>query len=262
MLDICALMKKLISLLLRKVPRKYLQLVGKPVLKLVGLLYRGHKYTCPIINKSYRRFLPYGRINPRANALCPESLSLERHRLIYLYLQKKTDFFSKKQRMLHVAPELCLMDSFEKQHGDNYITTDLESPLAKVKADIHKLPFEDNSFDIAMCNHVMEHVDSDITAMSELYRVLRPGGWAIIQVPFFPPLPDVTEEDITISDPRERERRFGQDDHVRKYGTDYAARLSKAGFKVVEDRFIDELSQEEKVKYALPPDETIYLCKK
>ena len=255
-------MKKIISFLLRKIPRKYLQLIGKPMLKVIGLFYRGKRYTCPVINKSYRKFLPYGRINPRSNALCPESLSLERHRLLYLFLQQKTDFFQKKQRVMHVAPELCFMESFEKQHQEGYITTDIESPLAKVKADIHHLPFKENYFDVAICNHVLEHVDNDIQAMKEIHRVLKPGGWAILQVPFFPPLPETTEEDITIKNPKERERLFGQVDHVRKYGRDYAERLRSAGFTVKEDRFIDEFSKEEQEQFALPKDETIYFCKK
>lgn len=256
------LMKKIISFLLRKVPRKYLQLIGKPVLKIVGFFYRGNTYTCPIINKSYRKFLPYGRINPRSNALCPESLSLERHRLLYLFLQQKTDFFKRKLKVMHVAPELCMMESFEKQHGKGYITTDIESPLAKVKADIHHLPFSDNVFDAAICNHVMEHVENDIKAMKEIFRVLKPGGWAIMQVPFFYPLEDKTYEDLTITDPHERERMFGQDDHVRKYGRDYADRLRSAGFNVREDHFIDEFSEEEQKRYALPADETIFFCTK
>lgn len=255
-------MKKLISFLLRKVPRKYLQLIGKPVLKVVGLFYRGNRYTCPVINKSYRKFLPYGRINPRPNALCPESLSLERHRLLYLFLKQKTNFFKEKLRVMHVAPELCFMDSFEKQHQEEYITTDLESPLAKVKADIHDLPFQDYHFDVAICNHVLEHVENDLQAMKEIYRVLKPGGWAILQVPFFHPIPETTEEDITITSPKEREHLFGQDDHVRKYGRDYAERLESAGFTVKEDRFIDEFSEEEQKRYALPKDETIYFCEK
>lgn len=208
------------------------------------------------------KFLPYGRINPRSNALCPESLSLERHRLLYLFLQRKTNFFKEKLRVMHVAPELCFMDQFEKQHQESYITTDLESPLAKVKADIHQLPFKDDYFHVSICNHVLEHVDNDIQAMKEIYRVLKPGGWAILQVPFFHPVPEITQEDITIKSPKERERLFGQDDHVRKYGRDYADRLRSAGFEVQEDRFIDELSDEEKAKYALPKDETIYFCKK
>lgn len=154
------------------------------------------------------------------------------------------------------------MPKFEELHGKRYITGDLESPLAKVHFDIHEIPFEDNSFDIAMCNHVMEHVESDLKAMSEIYRVLRPGGWAIMQVPFFPPLPEQTHEDLSITDPKERERLFGQDDHVRKYGNDYSDRLKSVGFNVVEDHYCEELQVETRTKYALPENEVIYFCTK
>ncbi|GAA0890686.1 hypothetical protein GCM10009122_03650 [Fulvivirga kasyanovii] len=154
------------------------------------------------------------------------------------------------------------MKQFEAQHKDGYITGDLESPLAKVKMDVHEIPFEANTFDAAMCNHVMEHVDDDIKAMSEIYRVLKPGGWAIMQVPFFNPIPDVTFEDKSITDPREREKWYGQDDHVRLYGKDYPDRLRKAGFEVTEDRFIYELGEEAVKKYALPAHEIIYFCRK
>lgn len=255
-------MKKLISFVIRKVPRKYLQLVSAPILKVVGLFLRGNNVTCPIIDKSYRKFLPYGRINPRANALCPDSLSLERHRLLWLYLNQKTDFFKSSIKFLHIAPEQCFMNPFEKQHGENYITADIESPLAKVKMDVHDIPFEDNTFDAAMCNHVMEHVADDIKAMSEIHRVLKPGGWAILQIPFFEPVPDVTFEDPSITDPAEREKMYGQDDHVRLYGKDYPDRIRKAGFEVTEDRFIYELGEEAVKQYALPKDELIYWCKK
>lgn len=255
-------MKKLISFVIRFVPRKYLQRVSAPALKVVGLFLRGNNVTCPIINKSYRKFLPYGRISPRANALCPDSLSLERHRLLWLYLNERTNFFQEKLHFLHIAPEQCFMKKFEAQHEDGYITGDLESPLAKVKMDVHDIPFDDNTFDAAMCNHVMEHVDNDIKAMSEIHRVLKPGGWAIMQVPFFSPVPDITFEDKTITDPREREKWYGQDDHVRLYGKDYADRLRKAGFEVKEDEFIHELGEEAVKKYALPKNEIIYFCKK
>lgn len=163
---------------------------------------------------------------------------------------------------MHIAPEQCFMKYFEKQHEDKYITADIESPLAKVKMDVHDIPFENNTFDVAMCNHVMEHVEDDIKAMSEIYRVLKPGGWAILQVPFFSPLAETTFEDKSITDPKERERIYGQDDHVRLYGKDYPDRIGQAGFEVIEDRFIDELGPELIKKYALPPNETIYFCKK
>lgn len=261
-LPIFAAVKKIISFIIRKVPRKYLQLVSAPALKVAGLFLKGDNVTCPIINKSYRKFLPYGRINPRENALCPDSLSLERHRLLWLYLQQRTDFFKQKLHFLHIAPEQCFMKAFERQHGDGYITADLESPLAKVKMDVHDIPFEANTFDAAMCNHVMEHVTDDIKAMSEIYRVLKPGGWAIMQVPFFHPVPDTTFEDPSITDPAEREKIYGQADHVRLYGKDYPKRLQQAGFEVLEDNFINELGEEAVKRYALPANEIIYLCKK
>ncbi len=228
----------------------------------MAVFLKGSRYTCPVENKSYRKFLPYGRLQPRKNALCPGSLSLERHRLLWLYLQSKTDFFKKKYHFLHVAPELCFMEKFEALHGEGYITGDIESPLAKVKMDIHQIPFEDNHFDAAMCNHVMEHVADDILAMSEIYRVIKPGGWAIIQVPFFYPLPESTQEDKSVTDPKMREKLYGQDDHVRLYGLDYPKRLAQAGFEVVEDDYIHSFSAEDIEKYRLPKNEIIYFCKK
>lgn len=252
-------MKKLISLIIRYVPRKYLQRVGGAGLKILSVFYLGHEVNCPVCGKSYRKFLPYGRINPRPNALCPNCLSLERHRLIWLYLREKTDFFQKKLQVLHIAPEACFIKRFEKQHGEGYITADIESPLAKVKMDIHDIPFKDNTFDVVLCNHVLEHVNNDIRAMSEIRRVLKPGGFSIMQVPFFYPLPEKTFEDVTITDPKERERIFGQDDHVRKYGPDYATRIEAAGLKAVEDQFIHEKSSEERKKYGLAEGEIIYI---
>jgi hypothetical protein len=177
---ICARMKKLISFLIRYVPRKYLQRVSGIGLKVLGLFYHGSAVTCPICETSYRKFLPYGRINARENALCPNCQSLERHRLIWLYLQEQTDFFKTQKDILHIAPEDCFIHRFEKLNGDKYITADIESPLAKVKMDIHQIPFEENRFDVVLCNHVLEHVKDDIKAMQEIYRVLKPGGFCIM----------------------------------------------------------------------------------
>ncbi|WP_424963432.1 class I SAM-dependent methyltransferase [Ekhidna sp.] len=250
-------MKFLISFFLRKIPRKYLQLFSHVALRVIAVFYRGNKVECPVCESRFRKFLPYGR-KSRSNALCPKCLALERHRLIWLYLKRKTDFFTKEAKMLHVAPELCFMSRFDALENLEYITGDIESPLAKVKMDIHEIPFEDNSIDIIFCNHVLEHVDDDKKALREMHRVLKPGGWAILQVPFFYPLPKTTYEDKTIIDPKEREKAFGQDDHVRMYGEDYGARLGESGFQVVEERLIDEISLEEKTKFALPEKEVIY----
>jgi len=252
-------MKYVIALLIRFVPRKYLQLISGIGLKTVGIFYKGNKIECPICKSHYRKFLPYGRINPRPNALCPSCLSLERHRLIWLYLTEKTNFFSSQLNVLHIAPEPCFMKRFEKQHGDKYITADLESPLAKVKMDIHHIPFGENHFDVVLCNHVLEHVQDDIKAMSEIYRVLKPGGWAIMQVPFFSPIPEVTFEDSSITHPREREKIFGQDDHVRKFGFDYPARIERAGLKAEASAYASMLPDSTSHRFGLQKGEVLYV---
>ncbi|HEV7350407.1 class I SAM-dependent methyltransferase [Telluribacter sp.] len=254
-------MKSLFSLVLRHVPRPYLQLVGHWAARVLGVFYSGQQVQCPVCDHRYREFLPYGRAG-RDNALCPNCLALERHRLMYLYLKRKTNLFTENLKVLHVAPEYCFINRFESMKNLDYITADIESPLAKVKMDIHSIPFEANTFDVAICNHVMEHVDDYVKAMSELYRVLRPGGWAIIQSP-----QDMaratTYEDATITDPREREKHFWQNDHLRLFGRDYAYELKKGGFAVTEDRFVmDELSPEEVKRFALPAGEIIYFCEK
>ena len=251
-------MKKLISLLIRYVPRKYLQRIGGAGIKVLGIFYAGSAVTCPVCHRSFRKFLPYGRINPRPNALCPSCLSLERHRLIWLYLQEKTIFFKQKLHILHIAPEACFIPRFEKQHGSGYITADIESPLAKVKMDIHQIPFPENKFDVVLCNHVLEHVNDDIKAMNEICRVLKPRGFSILQVPFFNPVPEKTFEDRSITDPRQREKVFGQDDHVRKFGNDYPQRIEKAGLTAVEDPFVNELADDVRNKFGLVSGEIIY----
>jgi SAM-dependent methyltransferase len=254
-------MKQIISFILRNIPRRYIQYVSHYVLRIVAVFYYGNNVQCPIDGRTYRKFLPYGRLESRPNALCPSSLSLERHRLLWLFLKNKTNFFSSKIKMLHIAPELCFMDVFEKMENLEYVTGDIESPLAKVKMDVLDIPFPENSFDVVFCNHVMEHVEDDIKAMSEIHRVLKKGGWAIIQSPAYMYL-DKTLEDPSITDPLERERIFGQNDHMRKYGKDYGDKLRLGGFKVTEDNYLDELSPEERKRYALPKEEIIYFCEK
>lgn len=256
-------MKKMISWIIRFIPRKYLQIISPFALQILGFFYRGKAVECTVCTHQYQKFLPYGRGNSaRENALCPNCQALERHRLIWLYLQEKTDFFKTEKKVLHIAPESCFINRFEKIHHQNYITADIESPLAKVKMDIHQIPFEDNTFDVAFCNHVMEHVEDDIKAMSEIYRVLKPNGWAIIQIPFFDLNLKTTLEDKNIISPKERFKHYGQEDHVRMYGQDYGKRLEKAGFEVKEDDFVMTLDKEKIKKFALPAQEIIYFCKK
>ena len=254
-------MKELISFILRHVPRPVLQRVSHYGMNVMALFYRGNNVECPVCGSQFREFLPYGRLEARPNALCPACLSLERHRLMQLYLQRRTSFFRDTLKVLHVAPEHCFISRFEKLPNLDYITADIESPLAKVKMDIHQIPFADNTFDVAFCNHVMEHVADDRRATRELYRVLKPGGWAIIQSPL-DGTRETTFEDSTITDPKERERLFWQSDHVRLFGRDYGQRLAESGLQVTEDRFVMELPPEEVKRYALPGGEIIYFCRK
>jgi SAM-dependent methyltransferase len=183
---------------------------------------------------------------------------LERHRLIWLFLQRETEFFKTPMHVLHIAPEACFISRFEKLHGDKYITADIESPLAKVKMDIHMIPFDADSFDMVLCNHVLEHVANDIQAISEINRVLKPGGQAILQVPFFNPIAADTFEDPSVTNKKERERLFGQDDHVRKYGRDYSQRIARGGLNPFESQLVNELPEDERLGYGLVKGETIY----
>lgn len=252
-------MKKIISFVIRYIPRKYLQLVSHIFLRILAIFYKGDRVTCNVCNHSFRKFLPYGR-KARENALCPNCLALERHRLMWLFLSEKTNFFQSSLKVLHIAPELCFIDRMSELKNLEYITADLESPLAKVKMDVHAIPFDDASFDVVFCNHVMEHVDDDILACREINRVLKPDGWGIIQSPVY----DLqkTLEDKSITDPSERERLFGQRDHVRKYGSDYAQRLSKSGLIVIEDKFVQTLDRTILDLHALPVKEIIFYCQK
>jgi len=253
--------KFIISFLLRRIPRKYLQIFSHGILRIVSIFYIGNRVECPICGSKFRKFLPYGRLKSRSNVLCPKCLSLERHRLIWLYLKEKTDFFSTNGRMLHIAPELCFINRFEALDNLDYITADIESPLAKLKMDIHKIPMEDNSINVIFCNHVLEHVDDDLKAMREIYRVLKKGGYAVLQIPLYLPLPDQTIEDPGIKNPKKREELFGQDDHVRKYGKDYPDRLRSVGFKV-KSNYVGELTKADIEKYALDATEILFVVNK
>ncbi|MGB0788636.1 MAG: class I SAM-dependent methyltransferase, partial [Marinirhabdus sp.] len=169
-------MNKLFTYTLNLLPRPLLIRASYIARPFVGLLLRGKKYTDPINGKSYRKFLPYGYARTRKNVLAPGTLSLERHRLLWLYLKHETDFFSGNHKLLHFAPEQAFYKRFKKLKNIHYTTTDLNSPLAHVKADICDLPFKNNTYDYIFCNHVLEHIPNHIKAMEELYRVLKPGG--------------------------------------------------------------------------------------
>jgi len=254
-------MKKAFKFILNTIPRPILirlSIVARPIL---AFLLKGNRFTDPIDGKSFRMFLPYGYGTQRNNVLSPSTLSLERHRLLWLYLQNETDFFTSKEKkkVLHFAPEQEFYKRFKKQTNIDYTTTDLLSPLADVKADICNLPFEDNSYDIIFCNHVLEHIPDDTKAMQELYRVLKLGGMGIFQIP-----QDLsratTFSDDSIVDQKERAKIFGQYDHVRVYGRDYFDKLRSIGFKVVEEDYTNKISADLVEKYCLAKGEIIPIC--
>ena len=249
-------MKSIFKFILNTIPRPLLirlSYIARPILI---FFLRGNKFTDPIDGKSFKNFLSYGYEKQRDNVLSPSTLSLERHRLLWLYLQNETDFFSAKKKVLHFAPEQCFLKRFRKLDNLNYTTTDLLSPIADVKADICDLPFEDNSYDTILCNHVLEHIPDDSKAMKELFRVLKPGGYGIFQIPQDLNR-ETTFEDNTITDKAERTKIFGQYDHVRVYGRDYFDKLRSIGFKVEEVNYTASLSTEEIEKYCLAKGEII-----
>ena len=255
------MLTKLFKFFMNTIPRPILIKVSYWVAPLVAIYLKGSNFTDPIDGKSFRKMLPYGYGEQRLNALSPSTLSLERHRLLWLYLKNETDFFTAQKKVLHIAPEQCFLKRFKKQSNLEYITADLYSPIADVKADICDLPFEANSFDVVFCNHVLEHILDDAKAMSELYRVLKPGGLGIFQIPQDLSL-NSTYEDFSITSPEERTKHFGQYDHVRVYGKDYFNRLRAVGFIVDEVDYSKTISPELITKYCLVKGEILPVCTK
>ena len=254
-------MKSVFKIILNTIPRPLLIRLSYIARPIIAFTLKGTNFTDPIDVKSFKSMLPYGYEKQRNNVLSPSTLSLERHRLLWLYLKNETDFFTSKElkKVLHFAPEQAFYKRFRNQKNLDYTTTDLFSPLADVKADICNLPFEDNQYDVILCNHVLEHIPDDTKAMQELYRVLKPGGMAILQIPQDLKR-EVTFADDTITDQKERAKIFGQYDHVRIYGRDYFDKLRSIGFKVIEEDYTNKIASELVEKYCLAKGEIIPVC--
>ena len=249
---------------LNAIPRTALQRVAEWVVPMMGILYLGKGRRCPICGAERRRFMPYGYGKVREDALCPTCLSLERHRLLWLYLiDKHIDRIKELPTILHIAPEVCMMKQFKKIYSSkpqNYITADLESPLADMHFDVQQIPIADNSVDIIICNHILEHVESDHKALCEMYRIMRPGGVGIMLAPIDYSR-EVTYEDDTITDPKQRAEIFGQYDHRRIYGKDYLNRLTAAGFEAEEIDYAAEFSDFDRTLYSFGCDH-LYIVRK
>lgn len=255
-------MKKLYKFLLNKLPRPLLIRLSYPFKLVAPTLYKGNNVTCPVCERSFSKFLSYGSdLKHRENVLCPYDLTLERHRLMWLYLKNETDFFTANHKLLHIAPEQCFHKTFKKMPNINYLTGDLESPIADMHFDLHEIPLEDNRFDIVFCNHVLEHVEDANQCMRELFRVMKPGGWGIFQVPQDMSREE-TYEDPTITSPEEREKHFWQKDHVRLFAKDYPEWLKRAGFDVIEYHPKEKFSKEQIEQYRLMENEVLYIARK
>lgn len=221
------------------------------------LLYVGNARYCPVCKSHVRRFFDYGLV-PRPNACCPVCKSLERHRQVWLYLQQTNLFDHQPKTMLHIAPEFMFAVHFANIPNIRYITADLSSHNVREHIDLTAIPHPDASFDVIYCSHVLEHIPDDRQAMHELRRILRPDGWALIDVPI---TTDTTFEDPSVTDPKERERLFGQHDHVRRYGLDVMDRLKEAGFHSKAIYAID-LVAENKLTYMGLNKRCFFVCTK
>lgn len=234
--------------------------------------YWGFRYECPFCNTTFRRMVPGGCLEPvcerlqitgmgyQTNMTCPRCGAINRWRLLWLYLQR-TEVMTKRLCLLHISPEANIQTALKRLSHIDYLSVDLENPIAMKRMDLTNLDIADNSMDVVICSHVLEHIPNDRQAISEIFRVLKPGGWAILQVPISRLL-DATFEDPDVSTPSERLQRYGQADHVRIYGKDYVRRLEAAGFRVSHPTAIEYFGEGIVRRFALDPAEEIYRCEK
>ena len=256
-------MKRLIRWALNHLPRTLMQRIAGWTVPVVGLLYAGRGRCCPVCGAQRRKFMPYGYVTSREDALCPSCLSLERHRALWLCLTRRSDLHF-AGRMLHIAPEVCLrkrLRQMMRSADGEYVTADLESPLADLHFDVQDIPLADNWADIIICNHLLEHVADDRRALSELHRIMASGGWGVMTVPVDTARTSTFEDD-SVTDPSERTRIFGQYDHRRIYGLDYAERLRNAGFAVEVVDITDAMTDDECRLYSIRREEPIYIVRK
>lgn len=265
-------MKRIKKFIKKIVPKKYYRKISGVYNYLRSLYFFGFKYRCNFCKGHFRKLLPIGLKNDIASSImgggyryaaCPKCNSTDRERLIYWYIvNKKNIFYSHKTiNLLHIAPEKNLQKVFGASDKINYISGDLNPLVADRKIDITDIKFENNCFDFIICNHVLEHVKDDKKAMSELCRVLKTGGEAILQVPISKYNKE-TLEDSSITTPEEREKIFGQKDHVRIYGKDYQKKLENAGFEVNLYDIKKDLNIRNIEKYGLNKEEILYICYK
>jgi len=221
------------------------------------LPYSGNQVYCPCCDSHFHHFIPYSR----GNGMCPRCDSLDRHRLLWLYLHNCTNIFHDRLRVLHFAPEAIIQNKLRASPNLEYTSADLDSPLAMISLDITDIACAENTFDVVLCSHVLELIPDDRKAMSELYRILKPGGWALLLVPFDAEGSE-TLVDPRVVGPKERERLFGQFDHFRVYGRDFKDRLEHAGFTVRQECYAQELDPILAQYYVLLAEVDMFYCTK
>jgi SAM-dependent methyltransferase len=213
------------------------------VVRALRLAFRGDAVACPCCGSEFRRFRSFNG----PDRVCWVCGAMERHRVAWLYLDQNPGLLRPGMRIVHVAPERVLRNRFRALPGVEYHAGDLTAEFGPERIDVTALPYDAASVDALVCNHVLEHVPDDRKAMSEIRRVLRPAGWALLQVPGLELGLPATDEDPSVTDPAARLARFGQDDHVRRYGRDYADRLEAAGLPV-ELTYLDRTLPEAEVE--------------
>jgi SAM-dependent methyltransferase len=223
----------------------------------------GNNVVCSCCKSTFREFAPFGD-NRRKNAWCPKCESLERHRLLWMYFENKTNLYKEPLKVLHVAPETVFFHLFKKQKNIDYHPGDIYNNLYPAGTEYfdllnHNLP--DNSFDVIICNHVFQYIEDDKKAMQNIYKLMKKGGWGIMQVPINTSR-TTTYEDSSITDPLERLKAFGLKEHVRYYSYDYADRLRAAGFNVTVDDYTKEFTDQEIYKYGFWKGDAVYYCTK
>lgn len=236
---------------------------------------RGDRYHCLFCERSYGHFLPAGGRSPllrdllvvgagrRSNARCPHCFSSDRDRLLWLFLQYRTSLLQRPARLLHVAPDWHLADrlaaapSLEYRYGG--LKTDATPDDEATAFDVQALPFDDASFDAVFCNHVMEYVPDDVAGFREIRRILKPEGFAVLQVPIARSLVTTREVPMGVTSREECRDHLGGAGIVRLYGRDYARRVASAGLLVTRHNPYDERWVMDPVRHGLNPREDVYV---
>jgi SAM-dependent methyltransferase len=238
------------------VPPRYKQAARRVYLRAAAVTSGGSAVCCPCCGREASHFVRFHGEHDQ----CPGCGSLMRHRALLLLLRDRYRLAERGGRVLHVGPGAAVSRWLEQLEAIDYVSADLDSPLARVQLDATDMPFSDESFDFAICVHVLEHIPNDRKALREFFRVLRPAAPAVFQVP--PSDLTVTREDPDVNDPQERERLFGQYDHVRLCGADYPARIAETGFEVEREDFVAHLDEGLRGRYGLRTGEPFDLCVK